>query len=184
MSSTVRLTLVSHAQTPAMSAAAFPRADAPLSEQGRRRAVATAALLGGRAEVLHDFTRRTRETCEAWGVSARVDAGLADLDVGAWAGRGLADLDPADLQAWHDDLGSAPHGGESVLDLLQRVRRWLDGRVAIPGSVTAVTHPAVIRAAVVCVLDCPPAMFWRVDVQPLSRTLLTSRGKAWSLVLS
>ena len=43
------------------------------------------------------------------------------------------------------------------------------------------THPAVIRAALVTVLDAPPIAFWRIDVPPLTRMWLTGRGGIWKL---
>ena len=75
----------------------------------------------------------------------------------------------------------APHGGESVLDLMTRVRGWLESMAATPSRVAAVTHPAVVRATILVVLDAPPKSFWRIDIAPLSRTLLHYRGHAWTL---
>ena len=45
----------------------------------------------------------------------------------------------------------------------------------------AVTHPAVIRAAIVIALDAPPKSFWRIDIAPVSRTVMHFRGHAWTL---
>ncbi len=45
----------------------------------------------------------------------------------------------------------------------------------------AVTHPAVVRAAMLIALDAPPKSFWRIDVTPVSRTALHFRGHAWKL---
>ena len=45
----------------------------------------------------------------------------------------------------------------------------------------AVTHPAVIRAAILVALDAPPKSFWRIDIAPVSRTVLHFRGQAWTL---
>ena len=45
----------------------------------------------------------------------------------------------------------------------------------------AVTHPAVIRAAILIALDAPPKSFWRIDIAPVSRTVMHFRGHAWTL---
>jgi broad specificity phosphatase PhoE len=49
------------------------------------------------------------------------------------------------------------------------------------GRLVAVTHPGVIRAAIVVALSAPPKSFWRIDVGPVSRTVLHLRGHAWTL---
>jgi broad specificity phosphatase PhoE len=45
----------------------------------------------------------------------------------------------------------------------------------------AVTHPAVIRAAIVAALDAPPESFSRIDIAQLSQTLMHFRGEAWTI---
>lgn len=79
------------------------------------------------------------------------------------------------------DPDSAPHAGESVVALIHRVRAWLDAVSQSPGRVIAITHPAVIRVAVLVALDAPPKSFWRIDVEPVSRTVLYFRDGRWTL---
>ena len=88
---------------------------------------------------------------------------------------------PADLAVWLTEPTQAPHGGESVVDLIIRVRGWLDSLAGRRGRLVAVTHPSVIRAAILVVLDSPPKSFWRIDVGPASRTVMHFRGHAWTL---
>jgi len=45
----------------------------------------------------------------------------------------------------------------------------------------AVTHAAVVRAAVVVTLGAPPAGFWRIDVAPLTATLLRGGPGRWTV---
>ncbi len=45
----------------------------------------------------------------------------------------------------------------------------------------AVAEPAVVRAAIVHALGLPPALFWRLDVPPLTLTELTGRSGRWNL---
>uniref|UniRef100_UPI0021BF0F60 histidine phosphatase family protein n=1 Tax=Frankia gtarii TaxID=2950102 RepID=UPI0021BF0F60 len=109
------------------------------------------------------------------GVEAGVEAALRDLNVGDWRGRGLDEIPLAELRRWHEDPAMAPPGGESRMDLLGRVGDWLARVGGQPGGLIAVTHPAVVRAVLLLVLRCPPEVFWRIDVAPLTATLLHRR---------
>ncbi|WND56153.1 histidine phosphatase family protein [Mycolicibacterium vanbaalenii] len=74
--------------------------------------------------------------------------------------------------------------GVQTQELIARVGRWMDslttGRTERT-RVVAVTHPAVIRAAILVALDAPPKSFWRIDIAPVSRTVMHFRGHAWTL---
>jgi broad specificity phosphatase PhoE len=179
VSEIVRLTLLSHAMTDAMSAGRFP-VDEPLNDVGHRQACA-ASDLGPMDRVFCGSEKRTRQTAELLGLAAETDSRLADLDCGRWRGDALDGVDPAELAVWLTDPQRAPHGGESVVDLMGRVRGWLESMAATPSRIAAVTHPAVVRAAILLVLDAPPKSFWRIDIAPLSRTVLHYRGHAWTL---
>lgn len=178
MSEVARLTLVSHAMTDAMAAGRFP-ADESLTPLGRRQL--SGLDLGSAEQVLAGPEARARDTAEALGLRADIDARLADLDCGQWRGRTLAELDPMDLARWMSDPEEAPHGGESIVALTGRVQGWLGEVGATPGRTLAVTHPAVVRAAILTTLDAPPKSFWRIDVAPASRTVLHFRGSTWTL---
>jgi broad specificity phosphatase PhoE len=129
--------------------------------------------------------QRARDTASALDLDAVVEPSLADLDVGAWRGRALADIeadDRAGAEAWRADPSAAPHGGESVADLVARVDWWLRRCLADgPEQVLAVTHPAVVRGAIVSVMGAPLASFWNVDARPLTATVLTADGSRWAL---
>jgi broad specificity phosphatase PhoE len=49
------------------------------------------------------------------------------------------------------------------------------------GRSVAVTHPAVIRAAIVVAIEAKPVSFWRIDIAPLSIVDLGSNGSRWTL---
>jgi broad specificity phosphatase PhoE len=179
----VRLTLVSHAMTDAMAAGRFP-ADEPLNDTGCRRAEAVAGPPA--AAETRQFAgpeRRARQTAQLLGLNARTDPRLADLDCGRWRGQPLDSVSSTDLQLWLSEPASAPHGGESIVDLIDRVSGWLDSLTDNALRTMAVTHPAVIRAAILIALSAPPTSFWRVDVAPASRTVLHFRGNCWMLRL-
>ncbi|OCB38804.1 histidine phosphatase [Mycobacterium malmoense] len=182
MTDVVRLTLVSHAMTDAMAAARFPD-DEPLNALGRRQAEAGAVELFRGASHLTGPEQRARLTAGLLGLAAAADPLLADLDCGRWRGKRLQDVPPGDLTVWLTDPARAPHGGESITDLVRRVGRWLGSLTGDPMPTVAVTHPAVIRAAILLALDVPAKSFWRIDIAPASRIVLHFRSGRWTLSL-
>jgi broad specificity phosphatase PhoE len=65
------------------------------------------------------------------------------------------------------------------LDLMDDLQtRTTGGR----STVVAVTHGAVIKAAVVSALGAPPAAAWDLDVHPASLTELSTDGAGWRVV--
>jgi broad specificity phosphatase PhoE len=131
--------------------------------------------------VLAGPEQRCLQTAELLGLQAVVEPRLADLDCGRWRGDVLSGVLPAELAMWLTDPTRAPHGGESVIDLIGRVAGWLESLTAVKSTTVAVTHPAVVRAAILTALDAPPKSFWRIDIGPVSRTVMHFRGHAWTL---
>ncbi len=179
----MRLTLVSHAMTDAMAAGRFP-ADEPLNDTGRRQVEAAAGLdICNETRQLAGPEQRARQTAQLLGLQATTDPRLADLDCGRWRGKILGAVDPADLEVWLTEPAQAPHGGESIVDLIERVAGWLESLTDNTLRAVAVTHPAVIRAAILLALDIPPKSFWRIDIAPVSRTVMHFRKNCWTLRL-
>lgn len=180
MTEVVRLALLSHGVTDAMAGGRFP-ADEPLNAIGRRQVEAVAA--GAAPRQLCGPERRTRQTANLLGLQAETEPLLADLDCGRWRGEALATLPPGELEAWLSRPAAVPHGGESIADLISRVARWLESLTPNPLRTIAVTHPAVIRAAIVAALDIAPASLWRIDVAPVGRVVMHFRDGRWTLRL-
>jgi broad specificity phosphatase PhoE len=186
----MRVVLLCHAATGATRATAFA-GDEPLEESGLARAAELAGTAPRADQVRCAPSRRCRQTAEAIGLAAVPDPELASCDFGAWTGRTLDDVlasTPDAVTAWLTDPAACPHGGESLSALLERVGRWLDvagTAVTERGdpvrTLVAVTDPTVIRAAVVHAIDARPRSIWRIDVAPLSRTVLTGSAGRWSL---
>jgi broad specificity phosphatase PhoE len=164
--------------TDAMAAGRFPT-DEPVNTLGRNQIERVHLTAAERAVCGPES--RTQQTAELLGLKPTIHSGLADLDFGRWRGDSLGGVSPAEVTIWLTDPGRAPHGGESIVELVARVGRWLDSLTSERSGVVAVTHPAVVRAAVLVALDAPPKSFWRIDVAPLSRTVMHFRGNAWTL---
>jgi broad specificity phosphatase PhoE len=177
-----RLTLICHGATAATRSGAFP-ADEPLEKRALARAAALQPTLRWADRAWTSPALRARQTAAALGLDAAEEPALREVDHGRWAGRRLEEVQVAESQAviaWLADPGAAPHGGEALSDLLHRVGSWLDGRAGDGGRGTAVTHAAVIRAAILHVLEAPASSFWRLDIAPLSVTTLSHDGRRWA----
>jgi broad specificity phosphatase PhoE len=178
-----RLTFIANASTPAVRAAAFP-SDEGLDKFGRRDALALAKEFRHDLLVLTSPAKRAIETAAALGLDAKVDESLRDLDLGRWAGCTLSDIaasEPEAFASWFSDPGAAPHGGETVDGLFARTAIWLGTALSQQQHIIAVTHPAVIRAAVVAAIHAGPASFWHIDIAPLGVVELGSNGMRWTL---
>jgi broad specificity phosphatase PhoE len=180
-----RVLLVSHAVTPAMRQSRFP-ADDPLDARG----IADATAWRERMPPIKDAVAFTspaacaRDTAQALGLKALVAPGLADVDYGQWRGRRLADISeetPHELAAWTHDPAAPPPGGESFSQVFARVGGWLDSLDEnATGSMVAITHAPVIRAAVIHVLKAPPASFVCIQVAPLTSVELRRSTRGWT----
>jgi broad specificity phosphatase PhoE len=179
----VRLTLICHASTKAVRAVAFP-VDEPLDPQGQAKASALAGTIRRVDAAWTSPALCAMQTATALQLEARVDPALRDIDLGGWAGRSFADVqdtEPDAVAAWIGQSDAAPHGGESVIALLGRVGGWLDTLARVDGRVVAVTHQAVMRAAIVLAIDAKPLSFWRIDVGPLCRVRFRGGMGHWTL---
>lgn len=174
---TTRLLLVRHGETVWNVDEVYRgRADIPLSESGKRQA----ELLGRRLKDEGVTALRTSpliraaETAAAigrWtGVAVEVEPDLNDLDCGEWEG-----LSDREVKERYPDLRrqwlSEPHlvrlpGGESLDDVLLRVRRVLGAALAQPGVVVLVSHRVVHKVAICALLGLDNSHFWdvRLDV--------------------
>jgi broad specificity phosphatase PhoE len=178
-----RLKLVASASTSAVRAAAFPL-DEGLDDYGRRDAAAMASEFQNVSVAFVSPARRARETAAALGLEPEIDVSLRDIDLGSWSGRTLrsvAETEADALAGWLSDPASLPHGGEAVERLCARTADWIQAMSERQGSIVAVTHPAVIRAAILAAIHASPASYWYIDIAPLSVVELTSNGRRWAL---
>lgn len=181
---TARLILICHASTDAVRRSAFP-ADEPLDRHGQTRAAALAKRLPTAERYWMSPELRARQTAEALQLKAIALSALRDCDYGAWRGSSFDEVlarDPEAVSRWLRDPTATPHGGESLLSLMQRVAEWLAGEQGHHQQSIVVTHATIIRAAVVHAIEATPQSFWRIDVAPLSMTCLSGTNGRWNLV--
>lgn len=172
-----RLLVIAHAATPATHALVFGDPGQLLPGEIRRlnRRVAS-------------WVRGPEEACEATAVhlgrNAEPIQQLRGCDFGAWTGRALVDIavdDPSGLEAWLGDPRAAPHGGESLAELINRVGRVLDDHPWPEGRTVLVGTPLVARALLVHALNAAPEVIFHIDMAPLSRALISRSQQMWRL---
>jgi broad specificity phosphatase PhoE len=177
-----RLTLISHGATEAQRRASFP-IDESVLEREIGKITELKWKMPGTAQGWSAPEQRTQQTSHALGLEFTLADGLRDCDYGRWRGRTMNEVQDEDQEgvlAWLSDPSAAPHGGESLQGLVSRIGNWIEGQRAVKHAV-AVTHPAVIRAAVVYALQIPVHTFWRIDIAPLTVTDLRFNNSVWTL---
>lgn len=181
---TPRITLICHATTRDLRAATFGGDDC-LDELGAAQARSLAGTLAAPvARCWSSPAARALQTAAALGLEPKIDERLRECDFGRWSGLKFAQVlvrEPRRLVKWMRDPASAPHGGESIPQVLTRAAAWLAEQEREPGHTVAITHSSVVRAALVHVLQSGLPSFWRIDVTPLSATELRTNGRRWVL---
>lgn len=177
----MRLSLVCHALTAAQRQGRFAAADEPLAPGQEAALAACAATLPAPRLLLCAPELRARQSAAAWPGEAYTVAALCDCDYATWQGRSLAEVPAQALADWLAHADSRVHGGESQAQLRARVGAWLDGLHG-EGHCVAVSHPAVLRAALLHVLDGAAGAFNAIDVAPLTVLRLSHNGR-WRLRL-
>jgi broad specificity phosphatase PhoE len=175
-----RLTLISHAATEAQLRVAFPL-DEPVLEEEITRGRNLRWSKPANASTWSAPERRARDTSRMLGLSPALSIELRDCDYGEWRGRTMEDVESENregLLAWLTDPGATPHGGESVETMIGRVGNWMDEQRAVKHTI-AVTHQAIVRAAIVHALQIPAQTFWRIDIAPLTFTDLRFNRALW-----
>lgn len=108
------------------------------------------------------------------GMEMQTIEGMDEWQVGQWEGRTYLDIkknDPEIYAAWcADPIGNAPPGGESVAQMMQRIKTRLDliltdSTLALAGSkIALVTHSGIIRTILMHALNMQTADFWRLTI--------------------
>lgn len=143
-------------------------------EQARRAAESVSALVAGvPTRVVTSSLARAVETgaviADALAVEPEVDADFDEQGFGDWDGAAIADLlqsVPHDLLRFRDDPAYARPGGESHLELQERVSAAYERVVGAGGTTVVVSHRKAIMCVMAHVLGLTPAASWRLAAAP------------------
>jgi broad specificity phosphatase PhoE len=179
----IRRYLLAHAPTTAQRQFRFP-ADEHIEPVDPVIANRILARIGACGAIWGGPERRSQETAAVLGLDMMVCPELRAWSAGSWAGRDIgwvAEHDPAGFEVWRTDPDATPNGGESLRALLSRVACWLDTQTSGADRVLVIADPAVIRAIMVAVLGAEPRTFWRLDIAPLSLSIVQYANGEWRL---
>lgn len=177
------IVLVRHGVTPHTTGRRFSGGlggDNPaLSEEGREQAAEVAAWLVELKEsidaVVASPVRRTRETADAiaaaLGLPVEEEAGFAEMEFGEWDGltfTEVAERDKERMEAWFADMAVAPPGGESFVEVRERVLAGLSHLLdAHAGrTVVVVSHVTPIKTLVAHAMEAPLDALFRMELAP------------------
>ncbi|HLY65158.1 MAG TPA: histidine phosphatase family protein [Chloroflexota bacterium] len=170
-----RLLLCRHGQTAFNASLRFQgQLDEPLSELGREQARRLGDRLAGeRIDVAY-----TSDLCRAYEtatlalagrpVPLHLDERLREVAFGRWEGLTFAEIKkrfPDDVAARdHDRVNYAMPGGESLIQLADRLRGFLEDVLPRHGGQTilVIAHGGTMNAAISTLLDMPLSSWWRL----------------------
>ncbi len=159
------------------------RADPVLDEVGQRQAAQIAQALPAGARVISSPLQRTRQTAQAIRSDVEIDERLIELDYGEFDLQPAKDIPAETWAAWRTDPGFRPPGGETFLELGERVASLLDDVAsdAIDRDVVLVSHVSPIKAAMAWALGVGIEVSWRSFVGQASITSIAMSDRGPSL---
>lgn len=157
----------------------------PLSEEGRAQAAEVAAWLTELKDsvdvVVASPVRRTRETAdivaEALGLPVEEEPGFAEMEFGEWDGltfTEVAERDKDRLEAWFADMAAPPPGGESFVEVRERVLAGLERLLATHSgrTVVVVSHVTPIKTLVAHAMESPLDSLFRMELSPAAVSVI------------
>jgi len=169
------------------------RADIPMNERGRAQArELVGALADDQIDLIYSSPlSRARELAELIaeerGLEVEIAPELVELSYGLWQGMGLdacARCNPGlEWRFRHDPWRVRFPGGETLADLRERVRGFLDRiRIEHRGESLLISgHGHLNRVFMIEALNWSEGEFWRIEQENGSYTRLEPEGEGWIL---
>ena len=153
------------------------RVDNPLDGQGRKQAGRIAKALGPVDRVISSPLQRALQTAEPLGQIPRIDERWIELDYGEWDSRPVADITADQWAAWRADPSFSPPGGESLIELDQRVAAACEEIISEAEElrVAVFTHISPIKSTIAWALGVSEQISWRLNVAQAQITKIVVR---------
>ncbi len=187
-----RFILVRHGQTEWNRVERFRgRADIPLNDTGRAQARRVGARLAREniAAIYSSPLSRALETARAiaepHGLAVVADAGLVDIDYGAWEGKTPDEMRDADSDAYRIWLRQPTYArfpnGERLRDVRVRAPSAVEqiARKHVDETVVLVSHRIVCKVLLCAVLGLHNNAIWRIDQSNAAISVFEKRGDAF-----
>lgn len=205
MSTTTRWWWVRHAPVTVNNGCVYGQTDLPCDCGDEPAFKGLAARLPKDAVWVTSKLQRTHQTAAAIvraglpgpdpipGPEVVSDADLNEQSFGEWHGKKYSDLPSLLGEAYHRfwiaPVSMAPKGGESFLDLIDRVKGAIRriGEQYVGRDIIAVTHGGTIRAAIAEALDLAPEAALGLTIDNCSLTRIVryhgaGNGHPWGVV--
>jgi broad specificity phosphatase PhoE len=186
-SGATRLILVRHGEVDANRSYAYlGRRDDPLNANGLAQARALAdAFAGIRVDrVVSSPLKRALETAvaiaESAGAPLDTDRRLIELDFGTWEGRSRAEVvgsgerERRAVERWEEDPSLPTPGGESLLELQERVVGWANDAAGsgLGHTVLMVSHMGPVKTLLCAALGLPLTSARRIFLDPATVSVI------------
>jgi broad specificity phosphatase PhoE len=157
------------------------RTDAELTEKGRIQAAGVRQLLTTPIRSVRSSPLlRARTTADLLGLdqATEIDDRWIEVDYGEFEAQPLSGVPAEVWQQWRTDPGFRPAGGETLVEVDQRVAGACEelfatkgsGARAADGDVVVVSHVTPIKAAVAWALGASAGLSWRLHLHTASVT--------------
>lgn len=178
------LILLRHGQTSANAQSLLQgRIDLDLDDVGRQQAQKCGDFIRRHfpdAIVISSPLKRALQTAECINGKIHVDERFIELDYGQWDGLSLRDVPADEWSTWRTTPDFRPPGGESLVELDERVRPALEelSEQAQHHDIVIVSHVSPIKSAVTWALGVGPSATWRchLDRASICRIAIHPRG--------
>ncbi|MFT2109518.1 histidine phosphatase family protein [Marinomonas sp. 2405UD68-3] len=178
----MKLFLIRHPKPDVVPGMCYGKTDLSLPESWQEKANDVSLWLGVRLEgetvYQHSPLQRASLLGRYLNPNSISENELVELDFGEWEGVFWKDIPRAEIEDWSNNLQfGAPHKGESLDNVRQRLSHWWERQKLIKAdNLVVVAHSGVIKVLVSMLCNWSLSESYRIDVGFCSVTELSVQG--------